>query len=96
MRTLAHVFTVGSLAQAVALAAPGMLSIVSGGPDRPVQKLKVVVFGGHPDDPESGAGGLVVQLTPGSKRPEVGEWHSWSIRESCRGNACRPVGRLRR
>jgi LmbE family N-acetylglucosaminyl deacetylase len=27
------------------------------------RKLKVVVFGGHPDDPESGAGGLVATLT---------------------------------
>src|SRR5262249_16487135 len=25
--------------------------------------LKVVVFGGHPDDPESGAGGLIATLT---------------------------------
>jgi LmbE family N-acetylglucosaminyl deacetylase len=27
------------------------------------KRLKVVVFGGHPDDPESGAGGLVALLT---------------------------------
>ncbi|MDR3403518.1 MAG: PIG-L family deacetylase [Chthoniobacter sp.] len=27
------------------------------------QKLRVVVFGGHPDDPESGAGGLIATLT---------------------------------
>jgi LmbE family N-acetylglucosaminyl deacetylase len=32
----------------------------SGGVDK---RLKVVVFGGHPDDPESGAGGLVALLT---------------------------------
>jgi LmbE family N-acetylglucosaminyl deacetylase/alpha-beta hydrolase superfamily lysophospholipase len=32
----------------------------AGGPDR---RLKVVVFGGHPDDPESGAGGLVAALS---------------------------------
>jgi N-acetylglucosamine malate deacetylase 1 len=30
------------------------------GPDK---KLKIVVFGGHPDDPESGAGGLIATLT---------------------------------
>ncbi len=27
------------------------------------RKLKIVVFGGHPDDPESGAGGLIALLT---------------------------------
>ncbi len=32
-------------------------------PDGPSKKLKIVVFGGHPDDPESGAGGLVATLT---------------------------------
>ena len=31
--------------------------------DRPAKKMKVVVFGGHPDDPESGAGGLIKTLT---------------------------------
>ena len=31
--------------------------------DNPGRKLRVVVFGGHPDDPESGAGGLIVTLT---------------------------------
>src|SRR5881227_2222214 len=35
----------------------------AGEPGRPDKKLKVVVFGGHPDDPESGAGGLVATLT---------------------------------
>lgn len=32
-------------------------------PTQPAKRLKVVVFGGHPDDPESGAGGLVAILT---------------------------------
>ena len=27
------------------------------------ERLKVVVFGGHPDDPESGAGGLIAHLS---------------------------------
>src|SRR4051794_19794861 len=36
---------------------------VASGPDRPAKGLKVVVFGGHPDDPESGAGGLIATLT---------------------------------
>jgi LmbE family N-acetylglucosaminyl deacetylase/esterase/lipase len=31
--------------------------------DQPTKKLRVVVFGGHPDDPESGAGGLIATLT---------------------------------
>ena len=31
--------------------------------DPPAKKLRVVVFGGHPDDPESGAGGLIALLT---------------------------------
>ncbi len=31
--------------------------------DEPGQTLRVVVFGGHPDDPESGAGGLIATLT---------------------------------
>jgi LmbE family N-acetylglucosaminyl deacetylase len=30
--------------------------------DEPAKRLKVVVFGGHPDDPESGAGGLIAVL----------------------------------
>ena len=32
-------------------------------PAHPAKKLKVVIFGGHPDDPESGAGGLAATLT---------------------------------
>jgi LmbE family N-acetylglucosaminyl deacetylase len=35
----------------------------AGEADRSDKKLRVVVFGGHPDDPESGAGGLVATLT---------------------------------
>jgi LmbE family N-acetylglucosaminyl deacetylase len=31
--------------------------------DEPGKKHRVVVFGGHPDDPESGAGGLIATLT---------------------------------
>ena len=35
----------------------------AGGVSEPGKTLKVVVFGGHPDDPESGAGGLIATLT---------------------------------
>jgi LmbE family N-acetylglucosaminyl deacetylase len=37
--------------------------IGAGQGDRSSPKLKVVIFGGHPDDPESGAGGLAATLT---------------------------------
>jgi LmbE family N-acetylglucosaminyl deacetylase len=39
---------------------PGLLA---GQLDQTNKKLKVVVFGGHPDDPESGAGGLIATLS---------------------------------
>jgi LmbE family N-acetylglucosaminyl deacetylase len=48
---------------AVILATLGKSLAASDRPDRPAKPLKVVVFGGHPDDPESGAGGLVAILT---------------------------------
>jgi LmbE family N-acetylglucosaminyl deacetylase len=35
----------------------------AGEANRSDKKLKVVVFGGHPDDPESGAGGLIATLS---------------------------------
>jgi hypothetical protein len=35
----------------------------AGEPGEAGKRLKVVVFGGHPDDPESGAGGLIATLT---------------------------------
>jgi len=45
---------------------PSFLSLpVTSGLERgpSAKKLKVVVFGGHPDDPESGAGGLIATVT---------------------------------
>lgn len=54
-------FSFGVLAALPALLALGPVSARAW--DEPVKRLKVVVFGGHPDDPESGAGGLIAQLT---------------------------------
>ncbi len=48
---------------AVTSATSGRSLIVAGEVERSSKKLKVVIFGGHPDDPESGAGGLVALLT---------------------------------
>src|SRR5271157_6279409 len=39
------------------------LTVPSHAGDDPGRKLHVVVFGGHPDDPESGPGGLIATLT---------------------------------
>ena len=39
------------------------MTAVCNAADPPAKKLRVVVFGGHPDDPESGAGGLIAKLT---------------------------------
>ena len=39
------------------------LTVPSHADDYPGKKLRVIVFGGHPDDPESGAGGLIATLT---------------------------------
>ena len=47
----------------VALATTGLPFAAAGEPGKPDKKLKIVVFGGHPDDPESGAGGLIATLT---------------------------------
>jgi LmbE family N-acetylglucosaminyl deacetylase len=55
-----------SLPLALALASLPIVPTPSswaGEPDRIDKKLRVVVFGGHPDDPESGAGGLIATLT---------------------------------
>ena len=41
----------------------GLLFVDADEPHAPDKKLTIVVFGGHPDDPESGAGGLIATLT---------------------------------
>jgi len=38
-------------------------SVEKAGPKPAAKKLRIVVFGGHPDDPESGCGGLIASLT---------------------------------
>jgi LmbE family N-acetylglucosaminyl deacetylase len=47
----------------IALLTMPSLALACQGGDDPGKKLRVVVFGGHPDDPESGAGGLIATLT---------------------------------
>ena len=45
----------------LSIAMPG--PAVSGSDTKPARKLRVVVLGAHPDDPESGCGGLIARLT---------------------------------
>jgi LmbE family N-acetylglucosaminyl deacetylase len=45
----------------LAIALPGPAN--SGSDTKPARKLRVVVLGAHPDDPESGCGGLIALLT---------------------------------
>jgi LmbE family N-acetylglucosaminyl deacetylase/esterase/lipase len=59
MKSPARSFAVACLV----LATLGVPTAVSGQSGSPAKRLRVVVFGGHPDDPESGAGGLVALLT---------------------------------
>lgn len=40
--------------------------------DVPTKKLRVVIFGGHPDDPETGAGGLIATLAQAGHEVVVG------------------------
>jgi LmbE family N-acetylglucosaminyl deacetylase len=44
----------------ILLTNPRMPKVAGAGPGQ--ERLRVVVFGGHPDDPESGAGGLIAML----------------------------------
>jgi LmbE family N-acetylglucosaminyl deacetylase len=47
----------------IALLATAALAAPSHSQENFEKKLRVIVFGGHPDDPESGAGGLIAALT---------------------------------
>ncbi len=58
-----RLFLLCVLTVALTLGSSPLPSIGVDQPDNPRQRLKVVIFGGHPDDPESGAGGLAASLT---------------------------------
>jgi N-acetylglucosamine malate deacetylase 1 len=63
MKTQNRWLVVASLTLMAALAVLGIPTAALKGLGPPMKKLTVVIFGGHPDDPESGAGGLVAILT---------------------------------
>jgi LmbE family N-acetylglucosaminyl deacetylase len=48
---------------AVLLTASSLAAVASRAEEKSERRLRVVVFGAHPDDPESGAGGLIATLT---------------------------------
>jgi LmbE family N-acetylglucosaminyl deacetylase len=68
MKLLLHLFLMGCLAIVFILAGP------AGAGPKPDEKkkLRVVVFGAHPDDPESGCGGLIGLLTKAGHEVVVG------------------------
>lgn len=63
MRPLSRRAVLRLIAAPVGLAALGVapLGLTFGGQLRPGAKLKVLVAGGHPDDPESGCGGTIAR-----------------------------------
>jgi LmbE family N-acetylglucosaminyl deacetylase len=73
------------------LAALLPVSTAFGADNRP-GKLRVVVFGGHPDDPESGAGGLIALLTQAGHEVLVGYATTFRTGRSFKGE---PEGEVR-
>src|SRR5215831_1892551 len=59
MKKLLHRLPLACCFLSIALPGPA----VSGSDTKPARKLRVVVLGAHPDDPESGCGGLIARLT---------------------------------
>ena len=53
----------GSLASGLAIGAPGVNAADAPAPSTASRKMKVLVCGGHPGDPEYGCGGTVARLT---------------------------------
>jgi LmbE family N-acetylglucosaminyl deacetylase len=57
------IFAICVLVAGLVLGPSPSTGVSAGQPARSSRALKIVIFGGHPDDPESGAGGLAATLT---------------------------------
>jgi N-acetylglucosamine malate deacetylase 1 len=68
MKLLLHLLLVGCLALIFTFGSPAGAGTI---PDQK-KKLRVVVFGAHPDDPESGCGGLIALLKKAGHEVIVG------------------------
>lgn len=81
MTTLSRREALRLLATPVGLAAIGVnpLGVFGGETTRPAHRLKVLVAGGHPDDPESGCGGTIARY--------VGAGHDVVVLYLTRGEA---------
>jgi N-acetylglucosamine malate deacetylase 1 len=58
-----NIHAIRRLPLSIALVAGALVLPTAHGFGPQAKKLTIVVFGGHPDDPESGAGGLIAALT---------------------------------
>ncbi len=61
--SLLYITALGAVISSEARGADRGVPDASSAASKTAKRVKVVVFGGHPDDPESGAGGLVATLT---------------------------------